>query len=64
MPRSNNPWRPWCHAPGTWSVVRNAKGGRLQYLKHGRDGYLKWFEARRVANEANRATSTKCEGQS
>jgi len=56
MPRKANPWRPWCHAPGMWSVVRDAKRGLLQYFKHGRDGYLKWFEALRVAAEANRAS--------
>lgn len=55
--RKPNPWRPWCHAPSVWSVVRYAKRGGLEYFKHGRGGYLRWFEARRIAREANGATA-------
>jgi hypothetical protein len=52
-----NPWRPHCHAPGIWSVVRDTTNGRgyFEYLNPG-GPHLKWHEARAKAREANRAT--------
>jgi hypothetical protein len=55
-------WKPHQHAPGIWSVARELSCGCLQYLKRTPHKYLKYHEARKLANETNRAAQRRGNG--